>query len=258
VTDFEPTRVPAREHRVEDGPALPRELIFLASLWMVGSWVVAIGIRPPLQPSASSYTPGVRTMLLCIMIGLAIAWPLMRVSQAPTHWPIRRVLLDLVALLALAQVIIWPVRLVTVWSVERTFAIAVFVAGWTALVGAVIAVSTAVPNRNALSRAMGMAVCCAFCVLGPGVGWILAAMASTRGSGLAWDGALAPWLGPLIGLHTLTAGGVAPLSADDWRAISTTLAAAVAAWIAAPILIAIGRRIGGRDAGTSGIRPLSS
>ena len=98
---------------------LPRALIFLASLWLIGSWFLAIGVRPPVQPSASSYEPGVRLMLLCVTTGLMIGWPLLRLSQATSPAPLRQTLLDLVVLLSMAQVVIWLLRLVTTWSPAR-------------------------------------------------------------------------------------------------------------------------------------------
>ena len=49
---------------------LPRGLILLASLWLIVSWQVAIGVQAPVEVSSASYTPGVRLMLICVVIGL--------------------------------------------------------------------------------------------------------------------------------------------------------------------------------------------
>ena len=67
---------------------LPRGLILLASAWLVASWVLAIGLRTPIEASSASYTPGVRLMLICLTIGLVIGWPLLRVSQPPMPFPV--------------------------------------------------------------------------------------------------------------------------------------------------------------------------
>ena len=56
---------------------LPRGLIFLASLWLIASWIMALGLRTPLQPSSAAFTPGVRMMLLSVTIGLMMGWPLL-------------------------------------------------------------------------------------------------------------------------------------------------------------------------------------
>ena len=62
---------------------LPRGLIFLASIWLIGSWFITIGLRTPIQPVSASYTPAVRMMLLCMVVGLMVGWPLLRLSLAP-------------------------------------------------------------------------------------------------------------------------------------------------------------------------------
>src|SRR5262245_39320097 len=99
---------------------LPRGLIFLASIWLISSWIIALGWRTPVQPSSASFTPGVRLMLLCVAIGLLIGWPLLRLSQSRPAYPLKQTMLDLLVLLGLVQVVIWPLRLVTNWTPYRT------------------------------------------------------------------------------------------------------------------------------------------
>ena len=101
----------------------------------------------PVQPSAASYEPGVRLMLIGLTAGLMIAWPLLRLSQRASRLPARQVVLDLIVLLALVQVVIWPVRLVTTWSTLRTAALDSTLAGWALLAGAIVASATAT-NRG--------------------------------------------------------------------------------------------------------------
>ena len=66
---------------------LPRVLIVLGSLWLIGSWAIAIGLQPPVQQTSASYEPGVRVMLLGLTAGFVIGWPLMRLSQAAIAAP---------------------------------------------------------------------------------------------------------------------------------------------------------------------------
>src|SRR5437773_335452 len=89
---------------------LPRGLIFFAAVWLIVSWVTTIGLRPPVQPSSASYTPAVRLMMLCVTIGAMIGWPLLRLSQRRPALPVRQTLLDLIVMIALIQVVIWPLR----------------------------------------------------------------------------------------------------------------------------------------------------
>ena len=137
----------------------------LASVWMVISWLVAIGFHSPVEASAASYTPGVRLMLLCSAIGLIIAWPLLRLSHQPSRLPIRQTLLDLFVLLALMQVVVWPLRLVTPWSPARTAALDATLAAWTVLAGALVAAT--VGSGRAGPRNLAVLGCVAMCVGGP-------------------------------------------------------------------------------------------
>ena len=127
---------------------LPRGLIFLSSLWLIVSWLLAIGLRAPVQPSSASYTPAIREMLLCVTIGLMIGWPLLRLSQTCPPYPIRQTLLDLVVLLGLLQVVVWPLRLVTNWTPLRTAAIDATITGWHLLAGALVAAAVTTPRRG--------------------------------------------------------------------------------------------------------------
>ena len=111
----------------------------MASIWLIGSWIIAIGLRAPVQPSSSTYTPNVQLMVQCVVIGLMIGWPLLRLSQSSPDLPVRQTLLDLAVLIGLVQVVLWPLRLVTNWTPLRTAAIDATLCGWLLLAGAVVA-----------------------------------------------------------------------------------------------------------------------
>jgi len=202
--------------------ALPRALIFLASLWLIGSWFLAIGVRPPVQPSASSYEPGVRLMLLCVTTGLMIGWPLLRLSQATSPAPLRQTLLDLVVLLSMAQVVIWLLRLVTTWSPARTAAIDATLAGWAVLAGALVAAAIGSERRG--PRNLAMIACLGLCLLGP----ILAVVGVMSGVGSM---SLIE-LSPLMAVRSLGDGGRAPLAFAQWRWIGLLWSAALIVWLA--------------------------
>ena len=146
---------------------LPRGLILLACAWLIGSWLLSIGIRPPVEPSSASYTPSVRLMLVYIGIGLMIGWPLLRLSQSAVARPIMQTVLDLIVLLSLIQVVIWPLRLVTPWTLGRTAALDATLVGWTVLGGAVVA--SAIGSRRTGVRNLAITACLAMCLAGPAV-----------------------------------------------------------------------------------------
>jgi hypothetical protein len=222
---------------------LPRGLIFLASIWLIASWIVAIGIRPPVQPSSASYTPGVREMLMCVTIGLMIGWPLLRLSQSRREYPIRQTLLDLLVLLGLVQVVIWPLRLVTNWTPLRTAAIDATLAGWTMLAGAVVAAAIVTDKRG--PRILAMIACLAMCLLGPALAWL--------GVMTGLDAMQLVDLSPFLAVRTLGEGGGSHPTDVQWRWILLLAFAVIAGWTALGLATLLGgwaRRIGAPEPGT--------
>ncbi len=210
---------------------LPRGLILMASAWLVSSWIIAIGVRAPVEASSASYTPGVRLMLISVTVGLVIGWPLLRLSQPPVGMAFRRTWLDLAVLVALVQVVLWPLRLVTPWTIGRTTAVDLTIVAWTVLVGALVA--SAVGSSRAGPRMVAMAACLGLCVAGPAVASVVLAGGLAAGPMLQ--------VGPLMEVHTLTGGGGAPQETAQWRWIGLVVLADVVAWAA---LWAVMQRLG--------------
>ena len=194
----------------------------MASIWLIGSWIIAIGVRAPVQPSSASYTPGVRLMLLCVTTGLMIGWPLLRLSQHCAIYPMRQTMLDLLVLLGLVQVVIWPLRLVTSWTAMRTAAIDATLAGWVLLAGAVIASAIGTDRKG--PRMLAMAACLAMCVLGPALAWV-GVLTGVHALQLV-D------LSPLMAVRTLGDAAGAQPNDVQWRWIVLLGVADVAVWTA--------------------------
>jgi len=205
---------------------LPRGLIFLSSVWLIGSWLLAIGLRPPVQPSSASYTPAVREMLLCVTVGLMIGWPVLRLSQTRPPYPIRQTLLDLAVLLGLFQVVVWPLRLVTNWTPLRTAAIDATITGWLLLAAAVITASLNTEKTG--PRALAMLACVAMCLAGPLGAW-LALIAGVDAMPLVN-------LSPLLAVRTLGDGGSIHPTDTQWQLIALLGVAALASWVAVLIV----------------------
>lgn len=201
---------------------LPRGLIFLASIWLIASWVLVIGIRAPVQPSSASYTPAVRNMLICVVSGLIIGWPLLRLSQKRPEYPIRQTMLDLLVLLGLVQVVIWPLRLVTSWTPLRTAAIDATLAGWTVLAGALVAAAITSEQRG--PRILAMIACIAMSLGGPALAWL--------GLMTGVDAMQLVDLSPFMAVRTLGEGGGSHPSDVQWRWIALLATAAIAVWLA--------------------------
>jgi hypothetical protein len=214
---------------------LPRGLILLASGWLVASWLLAIGLRAPIEASSASYTPGVRLMLICLAVGLVIGWPLLRMSQPPMPYPVRQILLDLVVLLALVQVVIWPLRLVTPWSPARTAALDGTLTAWTLLAGALVVSAAGSPRAG--PRNLAMLGCVGMCIIGP-----VLALACVGFPSLERLGQRLARIGPLMEVHTLSDGGGSPLARGQWAWVGLVGLAAVACWIGLGLAAAARRR----------------
>jgi hypothetical protein len=214
---------------------LPRGLIFLASVWLVASWLLAIGLRSPVEASSASYTPGVRLMLICLAVGLVIGWPLLRVSQPPMPFPLRQVLLDLIVLLALVQVVVWPLRLVTAWSPARTAALDATLTAWALLAGALVASVAGSPRAG--PRNLAMLGCAGMCVIGP-----VLALAGVGIPTLEPLGRRLARIGPMLEVHTLSSGGASPPTGQQWAWIGLVGLAGVACWVGLGLTAAARRR----------------
>lgn len=205
---------------------LPRGLILGAAVWLIFSWILSVGIDPPVESSSASYTPGVRLMLVCITIGLMIGWPLLRLSQAPKYWPISQTILDMVVLLSLVQVVIWPLRLITPWTLDRTAALDATMAAWTILAGAIIA--SAIGTNKFGVRNLAILACIAMCLLGPAI-----ALLSTTTGGSAFS---MVEIGPIISVHKLAEGINSRVTWGQWLTILIPTVAAILAWSALGII----------------------
>jgi hypothetical protein len=214
---------------------LPRGLILLASVWLVASWVLAIGLRTPIYATSAAYTPGVRLMLICLVLGLMIGWPLLRLSQPPMPFPLRQVLLDLIVLLSLVQVVLWPLRLVTTWSVSRTAAIDGTLTAWAVLAGACVASAVGLPRSG--PRNLAMLGCVGMCVIGPVLALLLLGSPSLEPLALRLAG-----FGPPLEVHALSQGGRAPPTVHQWSWIGLVGLTAVGSWLVLALLAVLRNR----------------
>jgi len=225
-------------------PALPRGLILLASLWLFLSWIGSMGVHPPLLVATSSYTPSVRLMMLSSAVGALVAWPLLRLSAARTHAPVRAVLLDLAVVLGMLNMVLWPLRLVTPWPVARMAVLMLILAAWIACVAGIVSIGWG--SRRGWVRAAAM-----IAVLAISIGAIgIRAIAPTALAPFPW--ALA---GPVEAILTMTTPGGAPPLTSERAALEISVAAALAAWSAALVVSAVRRRSGASSGGLPRTRP---
>ena len=134
------------------GIPLPRGLILLTCLWIAGSWVENIGLRTPIQPVAEDYSYGLRMLCASMVIGIVLAWPMLRLCVANFMKPVRQTLLDLAVVISGILITIWPLRLLSSWSVEQTILISGLMVNWAILSGAIVCYGTS--TRSGIVRAL--------------------------------------------------------------------------------------------------------
>jgi hypothetical protein len=139
-----------------------RELMLAWCLWLLGSWAVTLSIASP--------QPGVRWMVLMSAVGLLLGWPAFRLSQSgeadadaagaaagPGAPPVLLVLFDWVCLMLIFQAVVWPLRLVGGWTFDQAAWLAIAMAAWSLLAGAIVAVGRQFESGGV--RALAMAGC---------------------------------------------------------------------------------------------------
>jgi len=133
---------------------VPRGLVVLASIWIFLSWVSLFGFHPPVQPQAASYAPSIQLLMMLIGIGIAIGWPLLRLSARPSSMPTAQAALDGLSIFVLFQVVVWPLRLVTNWTIARAVAVDASIASAIMLTAAILSITQG--SCSPRTRAGGM------------------------------------------------------------------------------------------------------
>ncbi|MFM1867333.1 MAG: hypothetical protein RL591_741 [Planctomycetota bacterium] len=143
---------------------VPRGLVVLSALWIFTAWITLFGFSPPVQAQSSSYGPSIQLLFATIGVGIAIAWPMLRLAGRASQEPLTQSIFDGLAILVLLQVVLWPLRLVTAWSLSRTIALDVMLALTIVSTGALLSLASA--SLRARTRTFAMMVLVAI-ALGP-------------------------------------------------------------------------------------------
>lgn len=143
---------------------VPRGLVVLSALWIFIAWVTLFGFSPPVQAQSSSYGPSIQLLFATIGVGVAIAWPMLRLAGRASSVPLTQSIFDGLAILVLLQVVLWPLRLVTAWSLSRTIALDVVLALTIVSTGALLSLASASSRPRTRTFAMMVLVVIA---LGP-------------------------------------------------------------------------------------------
>lgn len=143
---------------------LPRGLIIIACFWIAGSWLANIGIETPINPIAEDYSYGLKMLCSSLLIGITLGWPLMRLAATRFVRPLRQTALDMTVVVAGVLVTVWPLRLLSSWSIEQTTVITGVLLAWTGIAGGVICLGSS-QERSSIRSVLILGV---FCLIGLG------------------------------------------------------------------------------------------
>lgn len=157
---------------------VPRGLVVLTALWIFGAWIALFGFHPPVQAQSASYGPSISLLFATIGVGIGIGWPMLRLSGRASAAPLAQALFDILAIVVLLQVVLWPLRLVTSWSLDRTVHLVLAAAISTVSVGALASLGSG--SRSERTRTITMMFLVSL-ALGPAAFRVLAHLAALLG-----------------------------------------------------------------------------
>lgn len=215
-------------------------LAFFLNLYVDGgldsTWAGSVNTRSHLDDKARAAIPAARWMLQSALVGLMLIWPALRLSQRTPPMPSLATAVELLGLLIVLQVVVWPIHLTRrVWSIEQAVAMDVALAFYATLA----AVAVDVGRRGGHWRRTGaMAACVAMAL-----GGIVVAPAETSAT---------PWHSPPLAIWSLSQPQqFGAEQSTAWQLVAATAVVAVA-WAA------LARVLAAADTGARGEKPQPS
>lgn len=207
--------------------------LMAATLLMFASLSAAWVVTP------ESYRPAARSLLMVVILGVVVLWPMTRLCQAPPRErALSATLKDMVVVLLPVQALVWPhaLRILSGWPTGVVAAVSVSTIVWGVLAGGVLAMAQVTSRgRMGVARTMWMFVVLLLVVGAPA--WLALTGAlrvdhvdgSSAGTTLGW------MFSPVTAVAELTrsrpwTGRSASITGLHWGAIAWTAALGVGCW----------------------------
>jgi hypothetical protein len=220
----------------------PRVFAFLWTLYVLVAVVGSVlWLAQSSAVSSSTYGPAARVMLVVVLTGAVVLWPMVRLSQsAPRAAPVRAVAADVVVVLFPKQMVVWPLIMLAQWPLNIVGALSVLTTAWVVLIGGVQALALAVERWRGAgpgnwSRALWMLACLALSGGAPLIGLARRAVYGPH----AADPACWSVLSPFTAIGALTGKGFSgpqgPTGIAQWAGILGVVGLAAAFWVLAAV-----------------------
>jgi len=195
----------------------PRPFALLWAMYLlISAGATIFAVRPITVPTQWQFIYACRAMVVMIMIGITVLWPLVRLSQRAPDRRVFSMVIDALIVLVPASVVLAPMTMLTRWPYEIVVGLGASVWAWGLLVAALVLLGTRAQAHT--MRALVMVVCLGLGLAGPTLIVLLPMPA----------GAL--WLSPYTAVFQITASppGLTPhMTSDEWLRVLGPIAAAV-------------------------------
>lgn len=121
----------------------PRVFVLLWTTYLfTGTLLTLTGVGLGGYVSPDVYRPAARLLMVTVAVGVAVLWPMIRLSQAaPSGGAAGATAQDLFIVLLPAQAVIWPQYWLAGWSLPVLLAIAALLSAWALVIGGLLAVA---------------------------------------------------------------------------------------------------------------------
>lgn len=219
----------------------PRVLAFLWTLYLLGATLLgfaALGAVGGISPD--TYRPVARIILITVVVGIVLMWPMVRLSQArPRRGGAKTACGDFIVIVIPAQAVVWPQAFLPTaqWSVSTIVALSMLMCAWAVCMAGLLALALGRGGRESARRP-------------PAHAWLwmlLVILVSASGTVVALSGSESGdvnsvrtrWLAsPMTGVYELMrdrphTSRASRLSRDDWAIIAAPAAVGIVLWLLA-------------------------
>lgn len=242
----------------------PRPFAALWAVYLMASALLTIfALRSIGVPTTQQFVFACRCMLVMTSFGLAVLWPMVRLSQVFPSRGARSLLGDMAVLMLPVQALLWPMPLLTHWRFEVVAALALLLVSWMMLVSGVLMLAYAGGGHGAGAGRTSVA---------SRTGWMLLVIALAAVPGLV--GALGPaplneggaarvllLFSPVGGVFALTGApsGLSPvMTSVEWLVAGLPAMVGGALWVLARAIRARPEQAGTRSPVVDGAATVAS
>ncbi|MEM1331265.1 MAG: hypothetical protein AAGG07_11960 [Planctomycetota bacterium] len=191
--------------------------------------------------TTDGYRPAARDLMLIVMIGATLLWPLLRLSQAATRRPLIATIRDYTVIVIPAQAILWPLALLARWPLSTVAASVLLMMAFCALAGAAMSAPFMIARSRspedspgAVSRLWWSAVVLLVSLAGPlvlGVALLTGGADMRDATSVRFDYMLSPLTAVFELMRDRSWSGYpVRVEAGHWAAIGVVWMVALAAW----------------------------